>query len=192
MKKTIKIVTTNRNKFIDMKKKLADFVNVGHLNVEIPEIRDMDVRNVCKEKLKRANLITKEKNIIVEDRGFYIHELNGFPGSNVKLILSTIGVKKLVKLIEKDRSCYFKFVLGYMDDRGTIHLFESVEKGYVSLNERCGNDRGWGPLMNIFISPLYPGKTLSELDDGEWLEYKKQFEGNNYLSKFVRFLSRKP
>ncbi len=184
----LKIITTNRNKFKELSRALEGIAEVRWINLQIPESRDLDVVDVCKKKLWLAHKITGERNIVVEDRGFYINELNGFPGSMVNFVLKTIGVERLIKLVEKDRNCYFKYALGHLDDEGRMHFFTSVENGKLAENVRSGDDRGWGPLMNVFISPMFPDKTLSELNDDEWNQYKKIFERNNHMSKFVELI----
>ena len=186
--KKIKIVTTNINKFKDFKKNVGSLFEAEHLDIEIPESRDIDVIDVCKNKLDTAYKLTGETNILVEDRGFYIEELNGFPGTHVKLALNTIGVDKLIRLIDSNRKCYFKYVLALLDNTSKSHFFVSYENGTLSETVKIGNDRGWGPLMNIFISSLFPKKTLSELNDEEWSEYKKQFEKDNHFSKFIDYI----
>ncbi len=184
----LKIITTNRNKFKELSRALEGIAEVKWVNLQIPESRDLDVVDVCKNKLWLAHKITGERNIVVEDRGFYINELNGFPGSMVNLVLQTIGIERIIKLVEKDKKCYFKYALGYLDENNKTHFFTSVEQGMLAENVRGNNDRGWSPLMNVFISPMFPKKTLAELNDEEWRKYKEVFHKNSHISKFVEFI----
>lgn len=90
--------------------------------------------------------------------GFYINELNCFPESIVNFVFKTIGVKRLIKLVEKYWSCYFKYALTYLDNKGVENIFTSVEERMLSKTVKTGNDKGWEPLMNVFISPYFLGR----------------------------------
>ena len=56
----------------------------------------------------------------MQDSGFVIQELNGFPGPYTKYVLATIGVDGLLKLMEgqPNRRCGFAACVGFADARG--------------------------------------------------------------------------
>ena len=58
--------------------------------------------------------------VYMQDSGFVIEALNGFPGPYTKYVLSTIGVDGLLKLMDGqlNRRCGFAACVGFADARG--------------------------------------------------------------------------
>lgn len=181
-------VTTNKNKFKDFSDKVGDIMDVDQIDVEIDESRDTDVVEVCRQKLQAAYELTRKTGLIIEDRGFYIDALNGFPATFVKFGLETIGIANMTRLLSNDRRCRFRYVIALLDQAHKVHIFASSEEGTVAETVRRGNDRGWGPLMDIFISPHFPSQTLSELDDDAWADYRQLFGAGNHFDRFREYI----
>ena len=187
--KEIYFVTTNKNKVEILAERLRSCgILLIHKPIFLNESRELSTIEVCKKKMDEAKKILK-KPFIVEDRGFFVPALNGFPGTFVKLIHQTIGIKGLLKLMENetDRTAYFEYCLGFFDGKNN-HYFVDREYGRLSFQPRGENDRGWGDLMRIFIHDLFPNKTLAELNDEEWKKYKTHISKNDYIQKFLSWL----
>ena len=89
----------------------------------------------------------------LQDSGFVIEALNGFPGPYTKYVLSTIGVDGILKLMEgqPNRRCGFAACVGFADSDGRIHIFEEPVQYFGNLREsrastREGSEigRAWG------------------------------------------------
>ena len=125
------------------------------------------------------------KPIIVEDSGFFVESLNGFPGTYSKYVQETIGNEGILKLLEdkkeKDRNAYFKTVIGYCDENG-VKLFKGVVKGKVSYKIRS---KGYGFAYDSIFIPDGEDRTFAEMKTEEKSEIshrKKAFE------EFKKFL----
>lgn len=144
----ISFVTSSKSKFQLVKDRLSSLnIKLLHHSLDIPEIRDYHVKNVALHKARYAFNVLK-RPLIVEDRGFYIEALNGFPGTFVNFMHETIGVNGVTKLMQnvRNRRATFVSVLAYMPSQDDIQLFEEKEEGFILENVVEGDCRGWGIL----------------------------------------------
>ena len=72
----IYFITGNKNKFEEVR---AILPNIKQIEINLPEIQDIDPKKVIKEKLLQA-LNHKKAEFIVEDTSLYLECLNGLPG----------------------------------------------------------------------------------------------------------------
>ncbi|ABR56419.1 non-canonical purine NTP pyrophosphatase, rdgB/HAM1 family [Methanococcus aeolicus Nankai-3] len=133
---------------------------------------------------------TIKKPIIVEDSGFFVDSLNGFPSTYSKFVQETIGNKGILKLLEdknnekneNNRSAYFKTVIGYCDENG-IKLFRGIVKGKVSNEIKS---KGYGFAYDSIFIPDGENRTFAEMKTEEKSNIshrKKAFE------EFKKFLN---
>ncbi|UXM84420.1 XTP/dITP diphosphatase [Methanococcus aeolicus] len=131
-----------------------------------------------------------KKPIIVEDSGFFVDSLNGFPSTYSKFVQETIGNKGILKLLEdknnekneNNRSAYFKTVIGYCDENG-IKLFRGIVKGKVSNEIKS---KGYGFAYDSIFIPDGENRTFAEMKTEEKSNIshrKKAFE------EFKKFLN---
>jgi len=166
-------VTGNSGKFLTAQKELSEFdIQLVQKNIEIPEPRSYDIREIAREKVVKAYNALK-KPLIVHDAGFYLKRWKDFPGPFTNHALQGLGLEGLLKLIEgEDRSCKFRNVLAYID--GNLKepvFFESNIEGTASEQPRGGSHkRSWSELHSIFIPEAF-NKTLAEMTDEEFEEY---------------------
>jgi len=188
--KTILFVTSNSRKVEDYNRRFAkaDYL-VEQLNIDLNEGRSLDIQEITKLKLDQAKIASKNNPVFVEDRGFFIPTLNGFPGPFVKLFLKSIGIEGVIDLMKtkNDREAKFVSVLGFWDGENE-YFFEEIEEGFITNDIRKGDIRGWTEILNIYGHSSFPGKALSELSDNEWEKYLSTIEKNDYINKFIRFL----
>ncbi|ADG13424.1 non-canonical purine NTP pyrophosphatase, rdgB/HAM1 family [Methanocaldococcus infernus ME] len=153
----IYFITGNINKVREAETILKD-IKIKNIKIEYPELQGTleEVAEFgakyCYERLK--------KPLIVEDSGFFVEALKGFPGTYSRFVYETIGNEGILKLLKgvSDRRAYFKSVIGYCDENG-VQLFSGVVKGYVSSEIRGDKGFGYDP---IFIPEGYD-KTFGEL-----------------------------
>ncbi len=156
----IYLVTSNRNKVKEFKEVLEPKIKVEQIEMEYPELRSDDPEEIVKLAAKQLSNILK-KAVVVEDSGFFIRALNGFPGTCTKYIYERIGNKGFLKLMKnvKDRTCYYKSAIGYCEPGKEPVSFSGIEEGKVSEKEK--GDNGWGQ-DSIFI-PKDKDKTYGEI-----------------------------
>ena len=110
--KTIYFVTSNRRKFASLKKLLQPLdIDLRRLDYDFDEGRSLDIRSIAEDKLAQAKKAFPGKHLIVDDRGFFIPALKGFPGPFVKLLLNSFSYPGIIKLMqdETDRRAIFYF-----------------------------------------------------------------------------------
>lgn len=86
-------------------------IDLRQLEYDFDEGRDLDIRKITEAKLMQAKRAFPGKRLVVDDRGFFIPALGGFPGPFVKLLLDSFSYKGLIKLMagETDRRAVFSF-----------------------------------------------------------------------------------
>ena len=145
----IHLVTSNKNKVNEFKEVLEPKIKVEQIEIEYPELRSDDPEEIVKMAAKQlANILKKE--VVVEDSGFFIKALNGFPGTCTKYNFERIGNKGFLKLMKEidDRTCYFKCAIGFCKPNEEAVSFLGIEEGTVADKEI--GDFGWGQ-DSIFI-----------------------------------------
>lgn len=153
-------ITGNKNKFAEVRDMLP---NVKQLDIDLPEIQELDPEAVVKAKLIEAKRRKKDA-FIIEDTSLYINSLKGLPGPLIKWFLQSLGVRGLAELAckYKNRTAYAKTIVGYLDTKGKYHFFEGVVKGKIVKPK--GNTRfGWDP---IFMPDGFD-KTFAEMSTDE-------------------------
>lgn len=155
--------TGNQGKIEEMAPK---FIEKGHsleqVKVDVAEIDAFDVEDVARRKvLDSSEAANVDGPMIVEDTGFYVEGIGGFPGSQAAYFAETAGVPKLLKLLEgeNDRSAYFKTAIALkIDDE--VHVFTGKIRGKVPQNP-CGESHPHLPYDSYFI-PEHGDKTFAE------------------------------
>ncbi len=183
----IHFATTNQRKIDDLFEHLARHdISIMPLKTELDEIQSLDVLEVAKSKLDSAIQKNPDQRLLVDDRGFYISALNGFPGAYIKPFLDSLSVADILTIMKdkEDRTAKFVTVLGYFD--GTEkHFFIEEETGFLSETERGDNLRGWTDLLYIYGHNSVPNKTLAEYTDNEWSSYLMELKENSCAAKFA-------
>ena len=156
----IKFITGNNGKFKEVQTILP---NVEQLDIDLPEIQEIDAREIIRTKLNAA-FEHAEGEFIVEDTSLYLDCLHGLPGPLIKWFLKTIGNEGLVELSEKfgNDIAVAKTIIGYAKDRNEIHFFEGSINGKIVKSEG-GSGFGWDP---IFL-PDGQSKTFAQMSGSE-------------------------
>jgi XTP/dITP diphosphohydrolase len=96
--------------------------------------------------------------LIVDDTGFFIDALNGFPGPYAAYILNTIGNSGILKLMEgqKDRNARFITAIAFADKNG-VRVFKGTIEGRIAHAARGERGFGYDPIFET------GDKTLAEI-----------------------------
>jgi len=189
--KTIYFITSNQRKFASLQRLLQPLdIDLQQLDHDFDEGRGLDIQTIAKSK-SQAKKTFPNKRLIVDDRGFFIPALKGFPGPFVKLLLDSFSYPGIIKLMqgETDRRAIFSFAVGYFDGEKD-HIFVADEEGFIIDEPRGDNLHGWTELLYIYGHPSFPGRSLAELNDEEWKAYLAAIEAvdgfvmvRDYLAK---------
>jgi len=137
-------ITGNKNKFAEVS---AILPNVEQLDIDLPEVQDIDAKEIIKAKLLEA-LNHKQAEFIVEDTSLYFDCLNGLPGPLIKWFMKTVGNKGLFNIVKKlgNNRAEAKTIIGYAKNTDEIYYFEGIVKGgIVSPIGKSGF--GWDPIF---------------------------------------------
>lgn len=96
--------------------------------------------------------------LIVDDTGFFVDALNGFPGPYAAYVLNTIGNRGILKLMEgrEDRSARFVTAIAFADENG-VRVFKGTIEGGVAHAPRGEGGFGYDPIFET------GEKTLAEI-----------------------------
>lgn len=154
------LVTQNQHKLKELKplfqKYNVDFDTTAH---EKYEIRSESIEEIAREAAKVA-FETLQKPVVVDDTGFFVDALNGFPGSYAGIVLKFIGYEGILRLMtdKTDRASVFMTAVSYFD--GThIESFVGSMSGTVAHGPAGEGGFGYDP---IFVPDGFT-KTYAEL-----------------------------
>lgn len=167
------IVTSNAHKAKEVAAFFEGMIDVTHIALDIPEHRSDDVGKIAKGKAMYAY---KQLNtpLIVDDTGFSIDALKGFPGPYAAYVLHTIGNTGILKLMEGNvnRNARFTTAIAFADER-EIAVFSGTIHGRITYHPRGCGGFGYDPIFEV------EERTLAELP----------LEGKNAISHRARALA---
>jgi XTP/dITP diphosphohydrolase len=157
----IYFITGNANKLREAKKILG--VELKSKNIDLPEIQALMVKEIIKDKAKRAYEIL-QKPLIVEDVGLYIKAWNDFPGAFIKWVIKTKGCEGIIKSMGnyKNREAFVEAGICYYDGKEFKTFFGKV-KGTIPFEKRGESRFGLDPS---FIPDGYE-KSFAEMTSEE-------------------------
>ncbi len=141
---TLYFITGNKNKFEEVKSILPQ---VEQINIDLPEIQDIDAKEIIKAKLLEA-LNHREAEFIVEDTSLCFDCLNGLPGPLIKWFMKTIGIEGLSNITKNlgNNKAEAKTIVGYAKSQDEIYFFEGSIKGKI-ISPRGSSGFGWDPIF---------------------------------------------
>lgn len=149
-------LTSNPGKFAEVKALLP---NVKLLNYDLPEIQEIDPKQIIFAKLMEA-FKYRQGQFIVEDTSLYLDALNGLPGPLIKwfeLKLGNVGIVNLVRALGNDKAEAVTYI-GYAKNPKDVHFFEGRLRGRI-VPLRGDFGFGWDPIF----MPEGQTKTLAEM-----------------------------
>ena len=188
----INFITSNKGKI----KSLENSLKVNNLdvqicaqNLDIMEPQFDTVQEVSKYKALKAFEILKEP-VLVEDGGFSVFELKGFPGVYTKYVLKTLGADGILKLMQgvENRTAKFISVATFVNKDGTLFQFEREGGEFEISKEKVDiqSPFAWSELWKIIYLKEY-NKNLCELSEQEVSEYYGRAGANGSIQKFVNW-----
>lgn len=157
-------VTGSEGKFIEAS---LVFNGLKQLDLDLPEIQELNAKKIVEEKLKSALDQTDFDELFIEDTTLELACLNGFPGPLTKWMWEALkdeGMFDLIRRYEDDR-VVAKSIVGYakrINGNVEIKFFEAALKGNL-VRPRGDNDFGWGALFQ----PFGLDKTFGEMSRDE-------------------------
>ena len=155
------VVTSNAHKAREIAAFFRGNPEVEHVDLECPEFRGPDVGEIARGKAKfaREQLL---RPLIVDDTGFSVAALKGFPGPYAAYVLDTIGCQGILRLLEgvAERDAFFETAIAYADEEG-IRVFRGRIDGVITSSPRGREGFGYDPIFEV------EGRTLAELSLGE-------------------------
>ena len=188
----INFITSNQGKVKSLENSLKSNnidVLVCAQNLDIMEPQFDTVHEVSKYKALKAFETLKEP-VLVEDGGFSVFELKGFPGVYTKYVLKTLGADGILKLMNgiKNRTAKFISVATFINKDGNIFQFEREGGEFEISKEKVDiqSPFAWSELWKIIYLKEY-NKNLCELSEQEVSEYYGKAGANGSIQKFVNW-----
>ena len=171
-------ITGSKKKFNEIQSVLS---NIKHLDIDLPEIQEIDPKKIIKAKLHEA-FKHHSGQFIVEDTSLYLDCLNGLPGPLIKWFLKTNGNEGVAKIAEtfKNSKATAKTFIGYAKSNTDIHFFEGEVEGTI-VNPRGKKGFGWNPIF----MPKGSAKTFGEMELSEKRKYSMREIAAQKLNNFL-------
>ena len=122
-------ITGNKGKLAEVQSILG---NVEGLDIDLPEIQELDAHKIIQAKLEEAQRHQKGE-FIVEDTSLYFEAMKGLPGPLIKWFMKTVGNDGLYKMVEAfgNFNAEAKTIIGCSDKNGDVEIFEGNIKGII-------------------------------------------------------------
>jgi XTP/dITP diphosphohydrolase len=154
------LVTQNKHKLKELTPLFNKYeVEFETTSIEKHEIRSDNIEEIARVAAKIA-FDTLEKPVVVDDTGFFVEALNGFPGSYAGIVLGFLGYDGILQLMKDkpERRSKFMTAVGYFDGK-RLESFVGTMIGFVAREAAGVEGFGYDP---IFIPEGY-AKTYAEL-----------------------------
>lgn len=188
----IYFATSNKQKIITAQQSVKNLgVEIEQIEMEFIEGRAEDPKEIAIEKASQAYEKLK-KPVIVEDAGFFIDALGGFPMTHVKFSLRTLGIEKILKMMEgeENRSVRWPMTLVYMHGENQLETFTYVHEGRLTEDVRPIVFECWSDYWRIYIANENNPKNmaLSEMTREDLNFHYEHFEKKNHYVQFAEWL----
>jgi len=182
-------ITGNEGKRREVSEILGTRFNLINIKLDLPEIQSISVEDVIKEKIKCALKMAKTKkifteikdkfsamgitiatikdfNIICEDSGFYIKQMNNFPGALIKWYYDAVGNEGIIKN-SKNSEAETKCVIGLVKNGKIQKPIIGARMGKIAAiikgNAGFGWDSSFIPDLKNTEYLAHNGATYAEL-----------------------------
>lgn len=167
-------------------------IEVVQLEMELVESRHEDPAEIALEKARQAYTLIK-KPLMVEDGGFFIEALNGFPMTHVKFSLKTLGVPGIMKLLkgEKNRKAEWRMTVALVLGGKKHRTFTFVDKGEIAEKVRPVERKCMSDYWRIYIPKMIPNDlTLSEISGEDIKKWDRYYNSHNQYQKMGQWLKK--
>jgi non-canonical purine NTP pyrophosphatase (RdgB/HAM1 family) len=189
----IHFVTGNRGKVKALSAELAVMgIEVVPTDLELVERQASSIEAVARAKAHEA-FSRIGGPLVVDDSGFCVDALAGFPGPYTKYALETIGAEGLLRLLAplSDRSCGFVAALVYVDPAGSAHVFTDTQSvgTLAPASDPTPCDEAWSDLWRVFI-PAGAGAPYTALPPVEREALWARWRAHSVYAQLAAWLSR--
>ncbi len=187
-------VTSNKGKVKNAKEALIKYgLKVKQKSLNLTESRSEDPAEIALEKAKEAYAKFKHP-VIVEDSGFFIEDLGGFPMTHIKFSLKTLGIDNILKMLKnsKNRKAQWRMTLAYVWSKNKYKTFTFIEEGEISESKRKIKREMMSDYWRIYIPKMLSENTkaLCELSDKDLMEWQRYYSENNQFKMFGEWFSK--
>jgi non-canonical purine NTP pyrophosphatase (RdgB/HAM1 family) len=191
----IAMATSNPAKLLTAREHLHPFgVTVSALRIEAEEIQSQSLEAIAEHKARQA-LAVAATPVIVEDSGFYINELGGFPGPFAKYAAKALGAAGIARLADltRSRTAHFESALVYADATGTRTFTSTGSTGTIALEPSAVSTPAdaWSPLWDVFI-PAGADRPLSVLTREEREHVSSAWRTQSVFTQLGNWLANAP
>jgi len=144
----IHFVTTSDGKYREVANLLHGYgIKIERERLPVPEIQADTSEEVVRYSLDVLAGLTAN-DVLVDDSGFYVNALNGFPGVFSAYTYRTIGTRGLLRLLEgaQDRSSRFETVMGLRLGK-EVRVFKGECHGVVAAEPHGAEGFGFDPIF---------------------------------------------
>lgn len=142
------LVTQNQHKLKELRPLFKKYdVPFETTFIEKHEIRSESVEEIARVAAEVA-FETLQRPVVVDDTGFFVETLNGFPGSYAAIVLKAIGFQGILQLMNEkaNRSSKFMTAVGYCDGH-YLESFLGVMTGVVAREPAGEGGFGYDPIF---------------------------------------------
>ena len=157
----IHICISNNNKVREFERILG--VSLIPSKIDLDEIQTLDAEEVCRNKATAA-FAALGHPVLVDDTGFELIALNGFPGALVTWTIGAGSTSILHRMlpVKADERASVVTAVGYAE-QGYVHAVAGRVKGRVIPVPSGGNGFGFD---DVFV-PVGDTRTFAEMTDAE-------------------------
>jgi XTP/dITP diphosphohydrolase len=162
---SIRFATSNDHKFEEARFVLQELgIVLCRLPSKGQELQSGDPSEVAAHAAAEAYQAEREP-LFVEDTGFFIESLRGFPGTSASFVFQTLGLEGILKLMDgiDVRGAEFVSAVAYCDGSSAPRVFTGRLKGRVALRPLGQGGFGFDP---IFV-PIGARRTLAQMTFAE-------------------------
>lgn len=192
MRSPIHFVTGNPHKAAELQQVLEPLgIPVLPTALDLVEPQASVIQVVAESKAEQAYAQVREA-VVVEDSGFSVEALRGFPGPYVKYLLETIGIEGLLRLMEpfESRGCAFTSVMVYRDADG-MQTFNAAYPGRLAREiDPTPSEMAWSELWRVFI-PEGETRTLTAIPPKELRPTLRGWAEQSVYVQLARWLSQR-
>lgn len=189
----IYFITSNQGK-VQTLQKAFELAGRGDIKVVAKDL------NIIEPQLEGVSEVSKYKAlsafeqlnapVLVEDGGFFIEALGGFPGVYARYVVDKLGVEGILKLMagKDNREAYFDSCATFVDEYGKIHQFNRDKIAYDLATEikDVNSPFAWSELWKI-VYVREAQKLLCDFTKEDLDLYYQQIDGRGSLQKFANW-----
>jgi XTP/dITP diphosphohydrolase len=190
----VRFATSNVKKVEAAQRALGEFgITVEQVDIDLIESRAEDSADIAMEKARQA---FKELGhpVIVDDTGFYIEALGGFPMTHVKFSLKTLGINNILQMMENkaNRCAEWRTTLAFVWGVDKFKSFTFAEKGELAKEVRPELRPMMSDYHRVFIPKIMSPDNqlaLSEIIGDELVKWRRYTATHNHYQMFGKWYS---